>query len=356
MSEGTKRQVAAWIVVALLGGGATVMFDLLGLPSPPLFGFLFGGMVYALSARGPVLTLPGWGSRLGQALIGVEMGAYVDLDTVRELGPHGLPILAACLTTLALSIAAGPLLSRHPDVDGPTGVFAMIAGGASGITAVAGELGADDRIVGVVQYLRVVLVLVLMPLITAVVFRPPSGVGQVGAPDTDLALDLVFTVVAVAVGLAVGRLLRFPAASLLGPLLVSTGLVLWAPFGPVAVPALLAAAGFALVGGQVGLRFTATSLRVVARILPRATALILALIAVCAGMGVLLAGWTGKSHLDGYLATTPGGLYAVLATAADSGADVTFVLAVQVIRLFVVLAAAPLLSAWLRRRYRPPAR
>ena len=58
----------------------------------------------------------------------------------------------------------------------------------------------------------------------------------------------------------------------------------------------------------------------------------------CAGLGAVLSAATGVSALDGYLATTPGGLYAVLATASDSGADVTFVLAVQVLRLFVMLS------------------
>ena len=77
--------------------------------------------------------------------------------------------------------------------------------------------------------------------------------------------------------------------------------------------------------------------------------MILALIGVSAGLGAVLSAATGVSALDGYLATTPGGLYAVLATASDLGADVTFVLAVQVLRLFVMLLSAPLVARWLRR-------
>ena len=69
--------------------------------------------------------------------------------------------------------------------------------------------------------------------------------------------------------------------------------------------------------------------------------MILGLIVASAGLGAVLAATTGASALDGYLATTPGGLYAVLATATDSGADATFVLAVQVLRLFVMLLSAP---------------
>ena len=55
------------------------------------------------------------------------------------------------------------------------------------------------------------------------------------------------------------------------------------------------------------------------------------------------------SLLDAYLATTPGGLYAVLPIAYGSGADTTFVLAVQGLRLFAMVLAAPAVVRWLLR-------
>jgi uncharacterized protein len=76
----------------------------------------------------------------------------------------------------------------------------------------------------------------------------------------------------------------------------------------------------------------------------------------CALLGLALAPLADVSTLDAYLATTPGGLYAVLATAVGSGANTTFVLAVQVLRLFVMLLAAPVLARWLvRERTSTPA-
>jgi uncharacterized membrane protein AbrB (regulator of aidB expression) len=55
------------------------------------------------------------------------------------------------------------------------------------------------------------------------------------------------------------------------------------------------------------------------------------------------------SALDGYLATTPGGMVTVLAVASGSGADSTFVLVVQVLRMVVMVLSAPLLARWLGR-------
>jgi uncharacterized membrane protein AbrB (regulator of aidB expression) len=85
-------------------------------------------------------------------------------------------------------------------------------------------------------------------------------------------------------------------------------------------------------------------------VLPLATALIVAVIVACAGLGLLLAHLTGATPLEAYLATTPGGVYAVLATAVSAGADATFVVAVQVLRLIAMLLVAPALARLVGRR------
>lgn len=334
--------------------GATVLaswfFSLLHFPSPPLFGALFAGMLYAVSGRGPTMDLPTAGSVAGQALIGISMGSLLDLATLRALGGNWLPIGAVTLATLVLSLVLGQLFARLGGLSRATGTFAMIAGGASGITAIARELGADDRISSVVQYLRVVMILMGMPVVTTLVFRPPLHEPAPTVPVAHAAwwADLLFVAVSTAVGVGLARLVHFPSGHLLGPLLVASIITISGVLGPVAEPTWLAAVGFALVGLQVGLRFTRASLRQVGRLLPLSVAMILLVVLGSAALGVALAQFTGVPQLDAYLATTPGGLYAVLATAASSGANVTFVLAVQVVRLVLVLASAPLLARWFR--------
>jgi uncharacterized membrane protein AbrB (regulator of aidB expression) len=58
---------------------------------------------------------------------------------------------------------------------------------------------------------------------------------------------------------------------------------------------------------------------------------------------------TGRPYFDCYLATTPGGLYAIIAAALESGGDGAFVSSAQVLRLFVMLLTVPVLG-WLIRR------
>lgn len=63
-----------------------------------------------------------------------------------------------------------------------------------------------------------------------------------------------------------------------------------------------------------------------------------------AGLGAGLAVASHVSMLDGYLATTPGGLTAVVALAVGGRTDTTFIVSVQVIRTFLMLAAAPVIA------------
>jgi membrane AbrB-like protein len=307
-----------------------------------------GGMAHALTSPTP-LALPGWGVRVAQGLVGITVGALVDLATLRRLGTEAAPVALVVVGTLVLSIGAGRVLALRRDVSPTTGVFSLVAGGASGVVAVARDLGADDRVVTVVQYLRVLVVLLTMPLVTALVFHPPSGGAALEVADAGVVADLVFVAVSLGAGLALARLVPVSTMSLLGPLLVSSVLAAGGWLGAVSVPTAMEWLAFALIGVQVGLRFTRASLRSIARMLPAVLALIAVVVVGTAGLGVVLTWLTPADPLTAYLATTPGGLFAVLAIASDSGADATYVMAVQLLRLLVILAILPLLARWLRR-------
>ncbi|WP_369140843.1 AbrB family transcriptional regulator [Modestobacter versicolor] len=350
MDDGRRRTLLGWAVVLVVAVAAGALLELLGVPSAALFGGLVAGLGRALLGR-TRLRLPRAAGLGAQAVIGVSIGALVQTDTLRTVAEHWLPVLAVTVATLLVSLAAGQLMRLQRGISPVTGAFSMIAGGASGITAMARDLGADEQVVAVLQYLRVLLIVVAMPVVATTVYGASSGSGAVPADDgPGWPAGLLFTVVCGVVGVVLGRLSRLPVGSLLGPMAVAAVLDLTGGSQGAGVPDLVEAAGFLAIGLQVGLGFTRDSLRVVGRALPLALTLIVGAVAACAGLGVVLSRTAGVSLLDGYLATTPGGLYAVLATATGSGADATFVLAVQVLRLFVMLFSAPLLARLLRPR------
>jgi uncharacterized protein len=349
--DASSRGARRWLVLVVAVVLGSLACAAVGLPSPALFGGLVAGIAVALCTRWRLVP-PGPAVSGAQGVIGVAIGAYVQSSTIRELGDHAGAIVGATLATLLLTVVAGLVLARISPLDRATAAFGMIAGGAAGIIAAADELGADNRLVAVLQYLRVLVILVLMPLVTSVVFpgahSDASGIaGHAALSAPDLVL---FVGLSLAGGVLLARAVRLPAGWVLGPMLVAAALaVAGAPFAG-AVPGWLQQPAFAAIGVQVGLRFTTESLRAAGRALVPGLAMILALLVGSALLGLALAPLAHVSRLDAYLATTPGGLYAVLATAVGSGANTTFVLSLQVLRLFVMLLAAPVLARWLAAR------
>jgi membrane AbrB-like protein len=334
-------RIGAAIAVVALGWAAGAV----GLPSSYLFAALVVGVGVAL-VRPSAVSVPAWGFTAGQAITGVVLGAYLQSSTLSAVADDWLPVTLVSLGTLLVTTVAGLALARVAPVDPPTASLGMVAGGASGIVAMSDELGADARLVAFMQYLRVLLIVAFTPLVAGVLFGAHGG--QVpGETVLGTWSAWALTLGLASVGAWVGPRLRIPAGTLLAPLLL-TGVLTIAGLN-LTVPALLREIGFALIGLQVGLRFTTDTLRTARSILPAVLACIAGLVVACFGLAWVLHVTADVSLLDAYLATTPGGLYAVLATAFGSGANTTFVLAVQGLRLLVMVLAAPFVVRWLTR-------
>ena len=156
------------------------------------------------------------------------------------------------------------------------------------------------------------------------------------------------------VGIPVGRLLHVPAGALLVPMALATVAELTGIAGDAEVSPILLTLGYAVIGWQAGLGFTLPRLRAIGRVLPFALVLILAIGVGCALLGVALSAWTGESMYDCYLATTPGGIYAVLAAATAAGGNVAFVVAAQILRVLLMLFVAPFAARVAARHLRRP--
>jgi membrane AbrB-like protein len=343
------RGPAPW--VALAAATAAVGWGLgeIGLPSSYLFAGLLLGLVVAV-AWPERLAVPDRGFAAAQAVTGVTLGAYLQSSALHAVGRSWLPVLLASAATLLLSLAAGVALARITATDTRTAALGMVAGGASGIVGMADDLGGDDRLVAFMQYARVLLVVLLTPLLVPVAFsghHAASAASIGGGPVFGHPADWAVTVALAVAGAVVARRIHLPGGTLLGPMILSGAVTLASIGGGFVVPPVLREVAFAAIGLRIGLRFTVATVRLVGRLLVPVTLCILALLVACFGLAVLLALTTPASLLDAYLATTPGGLYAVLAVAFGAGANTTFIIAVQGLRVLVMVLLAPVMVRWL---------
>jgi membrane AbrB-like protein len=315
-----------------------------------IFVALLAGLAVALLLPSRRTAVPRRAFVAAQAVLGVMLGTFVESSSLESLASDWLPVLAVSVGTLVLSVAAGLALTRTTEADAPTATLGMVAGGASGIVAMADELGSDARLVAFMQYLRVLIVVLSIPVVVAVGF--PGWGGEAVLDEGPLlagAGDWALTLAVAVVGAWAGRATRLPAATLLGPLLLAGAIGLAAP-DALTVPPLAREVAFALIGLEVGLRFTVETLRAMGRLLAPVVVAILALMAGSFLFAVGLTATTSATLLESYLATTPGGLYAVIAVAFGAGADTTFVTAVQTLRLLSLVILAPWVVRWVVRR------
>ena len=347
---------ARWTGLAVASSLGWWLFTVVGVVSPTLFAALIAAIVFAVTGIGPSRP-PRPVTMAAQAMLAVSIGLSVQRETLSALGSHWPAVVGVSIATLLLSVATGLLLGRHREVDTVTGVLSMTAGGATGLVAVAQDLGADGRVVVVTQYLRVALVVLSMPLIVTYSFAAPTTTASVSPVTTGSAvpwwISIGFIAIVMIVGTGAATLVRIPVPATLGPLIVSASCELAGWGDGIHIPSAVLPIAFLIIGWQAGLSFTRDSVGALGRIFFWALVLIVVLTVACAGLGVLLSAWTGISVLEGYLATTPGGLSAVLAVATSTDSDATFVAASQVIRLVMMLFAAPLLVWAIARRHRP---
>lgn len=312
---------------------------------------LLGPMLVAIAfgVAGAGLSVPKPGFQAAQTLVGCLVAKAVTADIVGTLLGDGVLILAVVLVTILAGALVGWVLTRLRVLPGSTAAWGSSPGGAAAMTAMAEEYGADPRLVAFMQYVRVAAVVlsasVMARLLTDTSIPAPAP--AMLDPEAD-GLSVVATLAVAAIGFGIARLMRLPAAALVGPMILgavlhTTGLA------AMTLPALLLDLAYATVGWYVGLRFTAQTVRETLTALPGILIATVAVIALCGLWAFGLTRLLPVDFLTAYLATSPGGLDSVAIIAVGSKVDVSFVLAVQTFRLFVVLLTGPLLAKWIAR-------
>jgi len=355
-SRGSRamRTVVGWMVLGVGSSLAGLFAQSAGLPA----GWLVGPMLVALAlalAWKEHPTVPRWGRTASLAVVGGMLAATFRPSVLPLVAGHWLPVTLVVGGTLFLSLGAGLLLSGLVRIDRKTAALGALPGAASGMLAISDPLGADARLVALMQYTRVVVVVVTATLVGRLVAgaspQPISAQGLQAAPGgVDLLVQgtvptYAVTVLVAVLGALAGTRLRLPAGALLGPLILGVAL---AELGVVylAWPPGVPQAAYLVLGLWVGLLFDGASVKRAGQLFPFVLASAVGLVLACAVLGWALAALTGIDGMTAYLATTPGGIESVAIVALGTGADAPLVLAVQMLRLLAVVFAGSLLGRW----------
>jgi membrane AbrB-like protein len=338
-----------WIALLVLSALLATALEIAQLPAA----LLVGPMLAAIAAgiNGATIRPPRLVVIAAQAVVGCLIARAIEPEIFASFLADWPLFLGVALATLGASSLLGYLISRWKVLPGTTAVWGSTPGAASAMVLMADAFGADARLVAFMQYLRVILV----SLAAAVIARVSVDTSGVAAPATIWFPPIEWpafgaTIAVAAAGVAIARLIRLPAGTFLGPMILGAALHLGGHV-TLQLPQWLLAGSYAVIGWWIGLNFTRTILIHAARALPQIIASIVALIAFCAALGFAMSQALGIDPLTAYLATSPGGMDSVaIIAAASNSVNLSFVMALQMARFLIVLIAGPPLVRMLARR------
>lgn len=340
-------RIALALAIGAAGGTA---FRLLNLPLPWMLGALFATMIAAVGGL-PVLGP----SRLRPAtvaVIGVLLGARFTPAVLAGAAEWVVTLAIMLAYLVAVGVTVVPFYRFAGRFDWTTAYFSGMPGGLSEMIEIGEARGARADQVILAHSLRVVVTIALV----AFWFRVVQGTQITGSAAAGAgwpgAADLALMLAAAVLGSLLGRVLRLPAPTFLGPLMVSAALHLGG-LTQSAPPALVINAAQVILGTVLGCRFL--GIRPAAMLgagLLSLGATVLTLALALAG-GVAMRAATGIGLDQALLALAPGGLTEMGLVALAIHADVAFVALHHVVRILAVIVAAPLLHRLIARRAPP---
>ena len=333
-------------VVALLGVAA---FHILALPLPWLLGPMAGCLVGALLQvpLGGIATL----NTTMRTILGVCVGATFTPAVLASFPAMWPTLVLVPVMVAAIGLIGVPYFRRVFGYDFPTAYYAAMPGGLQDMIVFGEAAGANVRTLSLIHATRVLVIVVSLPFVMRAIWavdltNPP------GAPLTSLPLhELAIMAVCAVVGWQGAKRIGMFGASILGPLILTAAVTLSGGLHHRPPAEAVWAAQF-FIGMGLGSKYAGITVGEVRRDLVAGMGFCLVLILLALVFVETIHVLGLARGMEPLLSFVPGGQAELTVIALIVGADVAFVVAHHVLRLFVVILGAPvamrLFSARLR--------
>lgn len=341
----TLKRTAAGLGIGIIGGA---LFAWAGAPLAWMLGALIG--VTAASLAGVHVAIPPSLRKVMVAVLGVMLGSAFTpevADHIAAWSGAALVLLGFLVVTMVIAVV---FFRFGVGMDRATAYFSGAPGGITEM-ALAGEShGADSRIITLMHATRILVIVAVIPFY----FRVVGGVDVPTLPPDAASLlstsvfDGVLLAGCALLGYWLARILRLPAAALMGPMVLSAGVHMagWTAASP---PFELLAAAQIVVGSALGARFAGVTLRRVWPYLLIGAISAVIMMALSWITATLFAERIGVDPMGLLLALVPGGLVEMGLIALSLGIDTAMVSTLHVLRIALIMFVAPLVFILLDR-------
>jgi membrane AbrB-like protein len=328
------------LLAACLG---TAVFLFAGLPLPLLLGPMIGCLAFALV--GSALEGMGTVGTFFRTFLGVAIGSTVTPEMVATLPGHGPTLALVPVFVLLIGAVGYPFFRKIMGYDHATAFYSAMPGGLQDMLIFGEEAGGNVRTMSLIHATRVLAIVTVAPVLLTYVYdldltRAP------GAPASSYPIwEIALMIVAGVAGWKGGERIGLFGASILGPLIATAALSLAGVIHSRPPAEMIWVAQF-FIGISVGAKYTGITGRELRHdvLAGLAYAIILALLSFL--IIELALHLSDAGTLDVWLAFLPGGQAEMAVVALVAGADVAFVVAHHLLRIFVVIMAAPIVARW----------
>ncbi len=346
-------QTALMLAFGAAGGTlATVMH----LPMPWMLGGLFSSAALVLFWDPWVLRDYDFPLKFRTgfvALIGVMIGTQVTPELAAMAGQFTWTMAGLVVFVVGAHLGNMVIFQYLGGYDRTTAFYSGTPGGLTESIVMGEGAGADIRILTAQQFLRIIVVITLLPLGLSLWLGEPVGSAaglSAAAPDDPVSpLTLVLICLAAAAGLALARLVNLPAGQLSGPLLLVagfsvTGVIDWH------LPVWLIATAQLVIGVSLGMRFKGANLALLRRCLWLAVISVAYMMALGSALSLLLYRVTGIEWLHLLISFAPGGVAEMSIVALSLAANPAMVSLHHVARILMTVVEMGVVSRLLRLR------
>ncbi|MEL7011654.1 MAG: AbrB family transcriptional regulator [Pseudomonadota bacterium] len=333
--------VLTTLILTLLGAVAGFLADRVGMPLPYMVGPLLSVGAVALALPHILPAGYSYPARLRLvfiAVIGLIIGAQVTPELFSDV--PGLALSFGALVVFVVMCQAYNywVFRRLGGYDRPTAFYAGSPGGLFESLAMGEEAGGDVARLTLQQFLRIVIVVTLLPIGLSLYLGAPVGsAAGMSFSTRDVPwTDLPLIALAGLVGAWVGHLLRLPAKQLTGPMLMAAILALTGVF-QIDMPDWLIKLAQIIVGTALGMRFTGLSRQLVLRGIGLAIVSVGGMLLASAAFALLLQPLTGQPFDVLLISFAPGGVTEMSLVALSLQANPAFVTLHHILRILITV-------------------
>ncbi|WP_108662697.1 AbrB family transcriptional regulator [Acuticoccus kandeliae] len=350
----------AWALTFAVGALGGFVAKEIGAPLPMLTGsvFLLGAIsVFGFHTRGRPPIFPMWIRMFLMPIIGLSIGAAFTPEILEQALGWWPTLLALCIFIPAVHLLGFYGYHYLGGIERRTAYYASVPGGLIEAIAMGEEAGADVRMMGALQFMRLILCLMLVPLAFTILnggsVGSAAGAVLVRGDDALTFINVIEIIGLGALGFFGGRKLGFPAFIVTGPLTVSA-IAHLSGLTDVVPPGWSVQLTQLVIGVSLGTRFVGMLPSAFLKALKLAFVNILGTMILAVLVSLALHRAVGQKTEAVTLAFAPGGVAEMSLVAVSLEISVVYVTAHHVLRIVLSITQAKFFSRYLLRDYAKP--